>query len=90
MLIWGRVRPGTASLRAARAPRERRVQADGSRFATDDAGYFEVRRPVRAAYRFQAFESDDADAKPIGTSRAAAPTRPTGGSSGCLENRWAP
>ena len=51
--------------------RGRRARA----FETDDAGYFEARRPRAAAYRFRAF--DDATTRAIGTSRTAAPTRST-------------
>jgi len=80
VLIWGRVRPGSG---VRYVQLERRdggaFTADGARFATDDAGYFELRRPQEAAYRFQAYADDAKAAKPIGTSRTAAPTPPTGG-----------
>jgi hypothetical protein len=79
VLIWGRVRPGSG---VRYVQLERRAggafRADGERFETDDAGYFEVRRPGGASYRFHAYESADEDARPIGTSLTAAPTRPTG------------
>jgi hypothetical protein len=79
VLIWGRVRPGSGVRYVQLERREGgSFVADGSRLATDDAGYFEVHRPRPASYRFRAFEEDAEDAEAIGTSRVATPTRPTG------------
>jgi hypothetical protein len=44
------------------------------RIDTNDAGYFDVRLPRRASYRFVAY---DADGKRLGASRVARPVAAT-------------
>ena len=67
------------ALRAARAARWRRVHGRRGPFRDRRRRLLRGPAPQEAAYRFQAYTDDAKDAKPIGTSRTAAPTRPTGG-----------
>jgi hypothetical protein len=78
--IWGRVRPGEGVRHVQLERREGATfRADGRRFETDDAGYFDARRPRRGSYRFRAYLEDGDDARPIGLSRTASTTRATDG-----------
>ncbi len=75
-LIWGLVRPGSGA-RSVQLEREQggRFVPSGARFATNGDGFFEVLRPRVGRYRFQAFSAVGPEAKAIGTSRVAAPSR---------------
>ena len=72
--IWGRVRPGAGVRSVQLELRDGgRFVAAGERVDTDDQGYFQVTRPVRATYRFVAYAGNEQSSSRIGVSRAARP-----------------
>jgi hypothetical protein len=74
--VWGHVRPddGTRAVQLERL-RGARFVPDGKRATTDSEGYFQLARPQVASYRYVAYDGSSADARRIGTSRVATPTR---------------
>jgi hypothetical protein len=72
--IWGRVRPGTG-IRSVRLERRKgsRWVAEPARVRTNSGGYFSVRRPVLATYRFRAYDGSGPQAATLGRSRGAKP-----------------
>ena len=69
MRIWGRVRPGEGTRDVRLEAQQGGVWSSAGREQTDDAGYFEVRRPAASRYRFTAFD----DGRRLGRSRDASP-----------------
>jgi Cellulase (glycosyl hydrolase family 5) len=74
--IWGHVRPGTGT-RFVQLQRRSggSFVNDGTPITTDAGGYFNVNRPAKASYRYEAFSGSPSPSVSLGLSRVASPVK---------------